>query len=136
MTEHDLEKLAQRLGAGTAERLDVERAAQAVLARLREEPRVTALTWLRIQPAWLRIAAAVVLLAGASLVTLRLLQPERPPLPAVVSLAEDVSDLTAEQLRETVRSLDQPLGEAVAVETGLEGLTASELRALLRTLEG
>src|SRR5947208_2629314 len=62
VTLHDdkLQEVARRLGARAAERLDVERTAEAVVARLRTEPRaeVRVLGW--IQPAWLRIAAVLV----------------------------------------------------------------------------
>src|SRR2546425_5599361 len=66
-TLHDakLQEVAQRLGARAAERLDVERTAQAVVARLRTEPRaeIRVLGWIR--PAWLRIAAVLGLRVGA-----------------------------------------------------------------------
>jgi hypothetical protein len=133
-----LQEIAQRLGAQAAERLNIERTAEAVVTRLRHEPRGTTSAWVWRQPAWLRIAAAVVLVLGAGWMARGLLGPTRPPLAVVTPVGDDLSDLTAEQLRETMRSLEQPLGEATAgvVETGLEGLTVDELRALLRTLEG
>src|SRR2546429_8325117 len=66
-TLHDdkLQEVARRLGARAAERLDVERTAQAVVARLRTEPRaeIRVLGWIR--PAWLRIAAVLVVVVGA-----------------------------------------------------------------------
>ena len=132
MTDRDLEKLAHRLGARAAERVDVERVAQAVVTRLREQPRVTA--------AWLRIAAAIALLLGAGLLVRGLLH-ERPTTSAVVIPVDgDLSDLTADQLRETMSSLDQLLIEETAgegsMDGGLEDLNKNELRALLRTLEG
>src|SRR5256884_8922978 len=60
-----LQEIAQRLGARAAERLDVERTAEAVVARLRTEARAEGrgLGW--IQPAWLRIAAGAPPLVGA-----------------------------------------------------------------------
>src|SRR2546426_224780 len=60
-----LRELARLLGAGAAERLDVERTAQAVCARLRERPRVTLTGWVWMQPAWLKIAAGIALVLGA-----------------------------------------------------------------------
>jgi len=68
-TAHDatLEDAARRLGAGAADRLDVERTVQAVLTRLREEPRVPLrAAWAWSRPAWLKIAAALVIVAGAA----------------------------------------------------------------------
>src|SRR5207253_1612225 len=69
VNEHELEKLAQRLGARAAEQLDVERTAQAVVTRLREAPRVSVVTRLWMQSAWLKVAATVVLLLGTGAVT-------------------------------------------------------------------
>ena len=70
---HDakLHDLAKRLGAGAAERLDVERTAQTVLARLRAEPRMSVVARLWMQPAWLKIAALLVLLLGSGVVARR-----------------------------------------------------------------
>lgn len=137
-TLHDdeLREAAQRLGARAAERLDVEHTVEAVVARLRVEPRRHTPTW--IQPTWLRIAAALVIVAGAGAIA-RARWHERPPAAAaVVPLDEDLSGLTVAELRETIGALDQPLGEETGsgAETGLEGLGPDELRALLRSLEG
>ena len=132
-----LQELAQRLGVGAAERLDVERTAQAVVTRLRDAPPLTVTARLGMQPAWLKIAAAVLLLLGAGLVTRGLRHEPRMTSTLVGSVAEDLSDLTPPQLRETIASLDLPWGqESWPVDTGLEGLSADELRALLRALEG
>jgi hypothetical protein len=137
VNESELEKLAQQLGAGAAGRLDVERTAQAVVTRLRDAPPLTVTARLGRQPAWLKIAAAVVLLLGAGLVTRGLWHGPTTTGTLVGSVVEDLSDLTPPQLRETIASLDLPWGqESWAVDTGLEGLSADELRALLRTLEG
>jgi hypothetical protein len=140
VTDRDLEKLAQRLGARAAERLDVERLAQAVVTRLREEPRVTAGSWLWKGPAWLRIAAAIVLLLGAALAVRGLLHEPSTTSAVAVPLDGDLSDLTADQLRETMSSLDQPLIDDTAgegsIDGALEALNKNELRTLLRTLEG
>jgi len=131
-----LRELARLLGAGAAERLDVERTAQAVVTRLRERPRVTLGGWVWMQPAWLKIAAAIVLVLGAGVVTRGLLR-ERVPTAVVAPLGEDLTDLTADQLRETVGALEQPFAEESpgALDAGLESLNTIELRALLRTLE-
>jgi len=141
VNDHELEQLAQRLGARAAERLDVERAAQAVLTRLREEPRRPVAAWVWMQPAWLKIAATAVLVlggAGGGLVVRGLVHEPAATTAVVMPMGDELSDLTAEQLRETMRSLEQPLtGESTgSVETGLDGLSTDELRALLRTLEG
>ena len=133
---HDakLQEVAQRLGAGAAERLDVERTARAVVERLRAGPRAERWTW--VQPAWLRIAAAAILVIGGGLVTRALVWQRAPGSAVVVPVGEDLTDLTAEQLREALTALDQPVSVQGAGDLGLEGLTAEELRALLQTLEG
>jgi len=133
---HDakLQEVAQRLGAGAASRLDVERTARAVVERLRAGPRAERWTW--VQPAWLRIAAAAILVIGGGLVTRALVWHRPPGSAVVVPVGEDLTDLTAEQLREALTVLDQPVSEEGAGDLGLDGLTADELRALLQTLEG
>src|SRR5256884_9095202 len=98
-TLHDdkLQEVARRLGARAAERLDVERTAQAVVARLRTEPRaeIRVLGWIR--PAWLRIAAVLVLVVGAGGVGRRL-GHERPTATALAPAAgAGVNDLSAGQ---------------------------------------
>ena len=132
-----LREVARLLGAGAAERLDVERAAQAVVTRLRERPRVTLGGWVWMQPAWLKIAAALVLVLGAGLVTRGLLRERVPTAAMLVPIGEDLTDLTADQLRETVGALEQALADESpgALDAGLESLNTIELRALLRTLE-
>lgn len=136
---HDatLHELAKRLGARAAERLDVERTAQAVLTRLRTEPRPGVAAWLWMRPTWLKVAAAAVLVLGAGLVTRGALQEPSSGSAVAAPLSEDLSDLTPAQLREAMRSLEQPLivENVGAVETTLDGLSAAELRALLRALE-
>jgi len=135
-----LRELAQRLGSGAAARLDVERTAQAVVARLRREPRATAARWLWRQPAWLRVAAAVVILVGAGLVvrggggspTSRDAAPVEPG-------AAELNELSAEQLQEVLQTVGHPAGGQESVlsqDVGLEELNAPELRALLESLEG
>ena len=133
---HDakLQEVAQRLGAGAASRLDVERTARAVVERLRAGPRAERWTW--VQPAWLRIAAAAILVIGGGLFTRALVWQRAPGSAVVVPVGEDLTDLTAEQLREALTVLDQPVSEEGAADLGLDGLTADELRALLQTLEG
>jgi len=129
-----LRELAHRLGAAAAERLDVERTAGAVVERLRTERRAEPRTW--VQPAWLRIAAVAILLLGGGLVTRALVRQPTSGSALVIPLGEDLMDLTAEQLQEALGSLDQAPSEENLVDTGFEGLTAEELRAVLRTLEG
>ncbi|HVH68905.1 MAG TPA: hypothetical protein VM716_13635 [Gemmatimonadales bacterium] len=136
-TVHDakLQELAQRLGNRAAERLDVERTATAVVERLRTEPRAE--VWVWMQPAWLRVAAAIVLVVGAGAVALETRTKIATPEPVAAAGAE-LRDLSTEQLRYVLESVGQPDGEQAvsAQEVGLEQLSEPQLRALLESLEG
>ena len=136
-----LQEIAQRLGARAAERLDVERTAEAVVARLRTEPRaeVRVLGW--IQPAWLRIAAVLLLLVGAGVVALNVRGPQltTSPLLPPASAGGELSELSGNELRIVLAALEEPGAERQGVspqDVGLEDLSALELRALLESLEG
>jgi len=141
--EHDaaLRELAQRLGAQAAERLDVERTAQAVVARLKQQPR--AARWRRLEPAWLRIAAAAMIVVAVGLVGRSISRASslRQVAGFVEPAGGDLNDLSAAQLQELLQTVEQggadQGGEAVsAQDVGLEDLSTSELRALLQSLEG
>ncbi len=141
--EHDaaLRELAQRLGAQAAERLDVERTAQAVVARLKQQPR--AARWTRLEPAWLRIAAAAMIVVAVGLVGRSISRASslRQVAGFVEPAGGDLNDLSAAQLQELLQTVEQggadQGGEAVsAQDVGLEDLSTSELRALLQSLEG
>jgi hypothetical protein len=131
-----LQELARTLGTRAAERLDVERTAKAVIERLRTEPRAEVWVWVR--PAWLRIAAAVVVLVGAGAIALEMRTTPTSE-PARVAAAGELGDLSAEQLRQVLDAVGQPDEQQQTVsaqEVGLEQLTAPQLRALLEALEG
>jgi hypothetical protein len=122
-----LRELAQRLGARAGERIDVERTASAVLERLREQPPR------RRVPVWLPIAASVIVLLGAGVLWRA---THRAPDTAVAA-GYDLKTLSAEQLRELLRAIDQPIDvdSVPAEEPSWDDLTAPELRKLLATLE-
>jgi len=126
---------AQRLGVAAAERLDVERVAAAVVERLRAEP-AGAMRPAWLQPAWLRIAAAVVVLVGGGLVW----QTMKNPTPSHVAhfVTDDLSDLSAAQLQDVLNTLDETLdsGSTTLPDSDLEDLDAQQLQAVLRSLEG
>jgi len=130
----ELERLARRLGARAGERLDVERTVAAVVARLRTERARQRPWW--IQPGWLRAAAVVVLVVGAGLVVRQRLLTHRTPADHYVS--EELQDLSTDQLREVLGSLDRTLNEASIEPAGddLNDLTTEQLRVLLQSLEG
>ena len=132
-----LRELARRLGAAPAQRLDVERVAQAVVERLRTEPaheaRAPSPWW--VQPGWMRAAAAVVLMLGVGLVA-----RARLPLPGshpTHYVAEELDDLTADELRDVLGTLDQTLDGTAPVRSDedLTDMTTEQLQALLQSLE-
>ena len=136
--DHKLQEVAQRLGARAAERLDVERTAQAVVARLRTEPRADVRVLGGIRPAWLRTAAALVMVVGAGVVALNVRNPLTTPVPPATAGGE-LSELSGDELRDVLEAVGQPGGEQQAVsaqDVGLEDLSAPQLRALLESLEG
>lgn len=134
-----LQELARRLGARAAERLDVEGVARAVVAELRHPAHGR--TWLAwTQVAWVRAAAMVVLLVGIGVVIqprpwAQLGMPQRawddPPLGAVQELSPD-------QLTRVLDELNDPVDVTVPApeDAGLEDLSESQLRALLKSLAG
>src|SRR6266853_1526302 len=131
----------RRLGARAAERLDVESTAQAVVERLRTEPRadVRVLGW--IQPAWLRIAAVLLLVIGASVVALNVRSPQltTSPLLPPASAGSELSELSGDELRVVLEGLGEAGAERQGVspqDVGLEDLSAPQLRALIESLEG
>lgn len=140
---HDarLQDLARRLGAQAAERLDVERAAQAVVARLRAEPRTHGRRWAWMQPVWLRIAAAVVLLVGVGVVVRAARGPVTSHGTALVEPAgAELSDLSTAQLEQVLDAVARggPAGYEEAPspqDVSLDDLSAPQLRALLASLE-
>jgi len=129
-----LQALAQQLGAHAAERLDVEATAAAVVRRLREQPQTRTVWWMR--PAWLRAAAAVLVIAGG----VALVRSASPKFPAHPShyVAEDLNGLSAAELRDVLSGLDQTLNQTAPLpsEPGLNELGPDQLKAVLRSLEG
>ncbi len=136
MNDEKLENLAKRLGTEAAARLDVAATARKVVERLREQP-VRRSAW--VQQAWLRIAAAlVIVLGGAVAVRQSLVRSDRGH-PAHF-VADDLSDLSTDELRDVLTSFDELISsDSVAVPEGstdLHELDAQQLRAVLRALEG
>jgi uncharacterized protein (DUF433 family) len=83
----------------------------------------------------LRVAAAVVLMAGAGLVW----RWQTGSRHAGHYVADDLRDLTTDQLREVLGTLDQTLAEPTTIEPSeddFNGLTTEQLERLLQSLEG
>lgn len=137
MEEHEIERLAGSLGDRAAERLDVERVAAGVVARLRaerEQARAPRRVWWTA-PALLRLAAALaVLIAGGTVARVALHRPEAQPT-AVVAVPM-LRELTDDELIEVFDSLgvEAPVYEGLA--TGLESLNEAQLKELLSLMEG
>jgi hypothetical protein len=133
-----LEALAKRLGATAAERLDVAATARKVVERLREAP---ARRTIWVQQTWMRIAAAVVIVIGGAAVATRLtpLHPAGGGAHGAHFIADDLSDLSADQLRDVLQGFDELVsGDSVVVpdSTDLRELDPQQLRTMLRSLEG
>ena len=133
-----LEALAKRLGAAAAERLDVAATARKVVERLREAP---ARRTIWVQQTWMRIAAAVVIVIGGAAVATRLtpLHPAGGGAHGAHFIADDLSDLSADQLRDVLQGFDELVsGDSVVVpdSTDLRELDPQQLRTMLRSLEG
>jgi hypothetical protein len=138
MNEERMEQLARRLGARAAEQVDVDTVARQVVERLRAQP-VSRATW--IQPAWLRMAATVVVLLGGGVLIGRLIPGRGPGTSnhAAHYVADDLNDLSAAELRDVLASFDDILNtDSVAVPdtTDWRELDAQQLREVLRALEG
>jgi hypothetical protein len=129
MNEEKLIQTAQNLGARAAERLDVAATARAVVERLREQP-VRRTTW--VQSTWLRIAAAFVLVVGGGLVVRSLVPSPEAPVPSLI--ADDLRDLSTDDLRTLLITFDQIIDESVVPDStaDLPELDAQQLRQLLR----
>ena len=133
-----LEALAKRLGATAAERLDVAATARKVVERLGEAP---ARRTIWVQQTWMRIAAAVVIVIGGAAVATRLtpLHPAGGGAHGAHFIADDLSDLSADQLRDVLQGFDELVsGDSVVVpdSTDLRELDPQQLRTMLRSLEG
>jgi hypothetical protein len=131
MNEDKLMQAAQQLGARAAERLDVEATARTVVERLREHP-VRRTVW--IHSTWLRIAAALVIVIGGAVALRGVWPTETPDDRAAHLIADDLRDLSTDELRALLASIDQIVADSVVPDStpDLQELDAQELRKLLR----
>jgi hypothetical protein len=130
MTEERLNELARKLGTRAAERVDVEATARRVVERLREQPARRPM-WIR--PTWLRVAAALVILVGGA-ITLRQIRPGGTSDDVTHFIADDLRDLSTDELRTLLTSFDQIIADSVVPDStsDLQELDAQQLRELLR----
>jgi hypothetical protein len=138
VTDDELEKLAQRLGARAAERLDVEATAQAVVDRLRAERAKGEPVGIWLPRQWLRLAAALVIVVGGGALALRITGTRGTTGAPVTTAGADLDGLSTDQLNQVLRAVEQPAGQNVvsAQDVSLDDLNTVELRALLESLEG
>jgi hypothetical protein len=137
MEDHELERVAASLGANAAERLDVERVAAGVVARLRTDqaqsqaPRHAWWT----APMLLRLAAALAILVTGGVLTREALR-HTAARPSAVVPVPILRELTNDELIEVFDSLgvEAPVQEGLAV--GLESLNETQLKELLSLMEG
>lgn len=137
---HDeaLRQVARRLGAEAADRLDVERTAQAVVARLRagDVPQRPPIRWM--QPAWMRAAAVIVVMIGVGVIY-RVLHPvAQPQVTQPDSVNVELAALRPSQLQDVIASLDQPVELTPTVhagDAGVEDLSEPQLQSLLKAME-
>lgn len=131
MNDEKLTQAARQLGARAAERIDVQATAHKVVERLREPPaRRTVWT----PQTWLRIAAAVVILVGGAFALRQILPTATPGDHATHLIADDLSELSTDELRAVLASFDQIIDESVVPDStsDLQELDARQLRQLLR----
>jgi hypothetical protein len=133
-----LRAVAERLGRAAAERVDVERTAERVVARLRDEARRARQRRRWLEPTRLRIAAALVIVAGAGLVARGLWRPAPSRQVPAEATTGELTELSAAQLRVLLGTVDASADPDVvlAQDVGLEDLSAAQLRVLLASLEG
>jgi hypothetical protein len=130
VSDRDLEQLAGRLGEAAAGRIDVERVAEEVTARLRTAGGSPG----RGIGRWLAMAAGVALVAGAGWLTLaRDVTP--PALGPAPGLLPGLSDLSTTELHQVLDSLRPPAPARLGRAT-LDDLDAEQLEVLLAMMEG
>lgn len=143
MEEKELERLARRLGDGAAARLDVERTAERVLARLRErspeDDKVVALPSGRApavgfrMPGWLKVAALVVLLVGGGLIGRAAWKGGGSE--GVTAVPYELAELEVSELEEVLDSLSWETPAHQSVSYAMEDLSNEELQELLEEME-
>src|SRR5438552_2697898 len=137
MNEEAMIAAAKRLGAGPADRLEVEATARKVMERLRVQP-VERPAWIRIS--WVRIAAAVVIVLGGGFAVHQMWPVEATSGHPPHLVADDLSDLSTDQLRDVLDRFDEMVGGTGTTlpegSSDLRELDEQQLRRVLRSLEG
>jgi hypothetical protein len=131
MDDNRVEGLAVRLGDGAERRVDLDRVAESVVARLRAEDTQSPTRWPGVR-LW-RAAAAVGVLAGGGLVMRHFTMSSTPEPEPIGPWA--LEELSVPDLNEVLDSLtlDAPIHEYGAVS--LDDLNETQLRELLQSME-
>jgi hypothetical protein len=127
----DLRAVARRLGQRPTARLDPDAVARGVLARLAAEPRARIAPW-RHGRGLLRMAAAVLVLLGAAALVRE--WGRESAAPSLVS--GDLAGLGERDLEGLLSSLGETLRAEPLDDDDLNDLTEDQLRLVLRSLEG
>lgn len=134
-SERDLERLAVAAGERAAARLDVDRVAERVVRRLREEPRRGGLG--RVAR-WLALAAAVVVVVGGGVYLRQAVTGSHTTTSPVaqVPVPTVLDGLSSSELDEVLDSLvvAAPVSQQAAVS--LDALNEQQLEELLARMEG
>lgn len=133
MNEQELQRLAQRLGSDAAGRVDVERVAQRVIARLEAVRRAARPWWVRATT--VRIAAAVALLVAAGIGTWAVVDSRQDPRPAAAIGWRAIETLANDDLGEVLDSLSATAPVHELATMGMDDLTEAQLEELLRRME-
>jgi len=130
-----LRALAALLGAQAAQRIDADLVARRVVERLRRPVAVPLPRRVhRVVPVWLRLAAVLMVLAGAGVAARALLLH---PAPLTQFVTADLAGLDVDELSELLSTLDQTLSEARdPAPGGLDELDVDQLDRVLRGLDG
>ena len=132
ISDRELERLAARLGDEAEARLDVDRVAARVSARLAQAGAAGAEPF---QWRWLAASAGVVLVAGAGFLTFGT-DGTPPEVGRPMGLTPSLLDLSASELRVVLDSLDQRTPVLVSSNPSFDDLDAAQLETLLDLMEG
>jgi hypothetical protein len=135
LQDGELVAAVRRMGDRAADQLDLSRTARGVVARWRAEQVRRRPVWQ--SPAFLRVAAALVLLVGG-IETWEHRQLTRAEVVAVEPTDAGLEGLSADELQALLPAVEQPAAvvESTANDAGLEGLNNYELRSVLTSMGG
>ncbi|UCG85544.1 MAG: hypothetical protein JSW71_16645 [Gemmatimonadota bacterium] len=131
--ERQIERMARQLGAGAADRIDVEQTARAVMRRVKQH--AEAPVWWRRVPVLQTVASAAVIVLVAGVLLIGRFGGGTSETAETMALAE-LQELSTDELAEVFDSLlvEAPVYEFSTV--GLQDLNEEQLHELLELMEG